>query len=521
MRAYNSAFNKKEFFKAGYFLNALLVRYDPDSASLSALFSFLLCLRNCAAIDAGGPGWREEGRDDWSRLSLPLIKEMIENAMSLAKGFWKGADANLLNLAARALGHLKGDSRACAIIYENLLAFNAGMARAANILREGMAWYTWNEDLVPFNLPFLKLLPPWSVSIVFGKDSPEIRNSLHKWGLNNYEVLFGCEKLDDFGIIVADMQDAPLLKKTVNFDRKLIITHGHGLEYRPWHPYDPHLFIGSTENQTLPFCEYRLEKEQGGELAHLPVSAKCEYAYTGPYYVDNLAARPGFDKLALKNEVAAGLGLNLSPGQKLVLWLDDAMSPREQQIRAINALAEKHLVIFKLIFKPLKPEEEAALAPNARALFGAWNNNRLRFAADFIFCGYSGSTCLSSILLGLRFAPFYAPTIVPAWDPKPKSWRSRLPAALQMIDPSALQIFNASYPYFFNIFEPERLKWAVDDPAYGQWLDAILASLRKKIFGDYDASDPAARMARYICEFASKGTLGADCVGFNKRAGAK
>ncbi len=246
------------------------------------------------------------------------------------------------------------------------------------------------------------------------------------------------------------------------------------------------------------------------KLMELPREMTNQFAFSGPYHLGEWDQKRHTPKEALKEELEGVMGIKFPAGKPLVLFMEDEFLHAGQAVPALEALAKN----VNLVVKPTR----------LGAIPGAflWQDpsyapNLLRFAADFILCGYHSGTLSTATMLGLRAIPYYTPLI--HWDGKRNKFSSHLaympgyfPGKHICVD--IIKDFNKP----LNLMETESILDRITDENYWQEYQKRLPLAQKNIFGDYVIDNAAEKTAKLILQIFNRNSFGKDTAAIGLRA---
>lgn len=464
----------------------------------------------------------EDMREVWKR----LIVLMHENDLPNSSPEWFRTVSGLLSALLRArispfiqyYNNCFIGSQIFSVGKQANIVFNR-----SNLFVSSVAIYVEHAIALNYILAVIRIIPAHLLSIVIGEPEDSAKSALAAMRLDNYLVYFGKHNLKKFTTLFFDQQLFRFGLKDLPISDKKIICYVHGVEadlpaqaanYGPSLLEKTHLAIAASEKQIAPLnrCTIQTDKEQ---LAQIRYTDKCEYAWTGPFQIPDQFWDKQNNKNELKQELSEYLQCDIPSGKPLIVCMDDDYASRKQLFRILNKLSEKCTIIIKYVSK-IRGSESAHLNPKIIVYPElALAPNLLMFAADYIMCGPYGSTCLSSLMSGLAFIPYYSRICFRIQGKK--LIPERLPDSYHFhLKPDPLtantnELFRYKYKYFFDLVDYDQIQSAIFDDWYRNWYADNLASLQEYVFGKFMLKGAAQKTAELIFKFAAEGTIGDDC----------
>lgn len=251
----------------------------------------------------------------------------------------------------------------------------------------------------------------------------------------------------------------------------------------------------------------------------LPAHAdyKCELCYTGPYHIGEFLERRHEKKSQLKAELTEQLGIDIPQDKPLVFMLEDEVCHMGQLAYAANHMAQYATVIFKSLLPATDPRL-TKFNSNVHIIHGPAAANPLRFAADFVCCGYMSGSFTTSVMLGQNVLPYYSRLVRTRSMPRPYFPLTPYNKFITLPEPLLRSAVHVIYSKFYkegkllDLINAETFKNAIQGTEYINWYHSILPSLQKEAFGDYQLEGAPQKTADYIMRFVKEGTVGKDCA---------
>lgn len=371
-----------------------------------------------------------------------------------------------------------------------------------------------------YTVPVVQCLPYFLVDIVIDAETPQDDKFISEYNLGKFRIRKGHYLLKEYKIILTEQHEFSSLHNNLNLrDIKLIILTV-GLDSYLYYQYETSLFIAETEYQTdletFKFHVKNWTRAQREALGTIPHQQKCEYAYSGLYHFGKYLNPAERDKRKLRAELEEMVQRKIPSGKPLIAFFTDTVILHNQSAYGLNKLADSCTIVAK--FLHLSDPIKAMLNPGIIIYDDpSFAPNVMRFAADWIICGFMGGTALSSLALGLPLITVYSRLQLHIGDPKSQifAWDKFLKASHRFPQDYSLWRYYRYWKKHFDILDYQAIKKAIFEPAYLEWYRENIGELQKKIFGQYLLENAPQATAELVLRFASDGTLGNKCNAVN------
>lgn len=372
----------------------------------------------------------------------------------------------------------------------------------------------YGEEL-KYIIPVIKCLPPDFIDIIFPRKT--FQKFISQFGLEKYNIVYGYENLENYDYLIMDTNTFFRNPKLKELNCKLI-GYPHASDATMPGKFLNLLSLALFESQRQMITPMIIPCDPLRNWTPLPdAEYKCELCYTGPYHLGNYLERRLETKSDIKAEVAETLGIHIPQDKPLVFILQDEYCNLKQLAYAANRMAEYATVIFKTLAPITEPYLEK-FKSSVHMLRGNFTPNLLRFAADFICCGYLSGSFTTSVMLGQNVLPYYSRIVYARNMVFPYMHIKRYDDFLDIPEPAFRTAKHVLYLKFYNegklqsLTDAASFKKAILGTEYKDWYQSILPSLQKEAFGEYILAGAPQKMADYIMRFVNEGTLGKDCA---------
>lgn len=378
-----------------------------------------------------------------------------------------------------------------------------------------IALFMYNIKGMNFLDNVLKHIPSYMLDIVVKRHCKyDIEYALDKQ-YDRYNIFVGLEHLNKYNIILTDQWYLNKDLEHFNLSTKKCICYSHSVDSELYSALKCDCGILSSENQYTKknrILPGHLECADRVLLSNMHFKDKCEYTYTGPYHI-NIESMPKTNeqRKELKQQLAERLRVNIDVNSTLIVCLEDEISKANQLIDGLNAISNK----CQIIFKPLRSLNSPLLESldNRVIVFRdeAYAPNLLRFACDYLLCGFKSGTFHSSLMVGVKCIPFYTPLVMCTSTGELCPWSDCLPNGVDPLHNTSSELIYAYWPFYFNILDTDTLIDVFFGSEYSAWFDDNITKLQNLIFGKYDREKADIHTAERILTFAAKGTFGSLC----------
>lgn len=360
-------------------------------------------------------------------------------------------------------------------------------------------------------------MPAASIDIVL-QSSNDTEANIKKFGIENYNIIYGEENLKDYKYVIIDSHTLSKNERINKLDCNFI-GYPHATDACLAGAKMNHLSLAIFASKNQMTTSQILPCAPLPDWYTLPAYAnyKCELCYTGPYHIGEFLEKRPDEKPRIKAELAEQLGIDIPGNKPLVFILEDEICHMGQLAYAANHMSQYATVIFKT-YLPATDRRLAKFNSDVHIFRGPDAPNLLRFAADFICCGYMSGSFTTSVMLGQDVLPYYSRLLC---SHNLKLARFNM-ERYENFTPIPEPIFRSSKHILYSIFYNENklldlvnaksFKNAILGTEYKNWYHSVLPSLQKEVFGDYLLEGAPQKTADYIMRFVAEGTLGKDCT---------
>lgn len=284
----------------------------------------------------------------------------------------------------------------------------------------------------------------------------------------------------------------------------------------------PHFYIMASKGQALAPEKNKVSKETDpekyAEYMSLPKNMVNEFAYTGPYQLNEWCKNRNLPRQQLREMLERKLGACLPKDKPIIVFFEDEYCDRKHIMGGLRKLAPYASIIIKCWSSWVMPDvlgiyrwPDQSYAPNL-----------LRFGADYIMAGYQSGTLSTSTMLGLKIIPYYTDIVyingnwdkavtssytyfLPGQTPNPKV-AAKLPTRI-------MDVLNPP----INIMDTQGIMNRINSSEWWSDYNKRLPGAQKSIFGDYSIDDAPEKTAGLIMRVFEKNTFGKDAVGVRLR----
>lgn len=382
--------------------------------------------------------------------------------------------------------------------------------------KDTIALYSHRIEGLKYILPVLRCLPPDFIDIILG-EKDNTTDTINKFQIGNYNIKYGNENVKDYKYILIDVS-ALMTVKGIKEQNCNFIGYPHATDAR---------LEGVCEYLSLAIFASKNQMTSPKVLSCTPLpdwytlpahaNYKCELCYTGPYHIGEFLERRHEEKIKIKAELAEQLQIEIPRDKPLIFILEDEFCHMGQLSYAANHMTQYATVIFKSLL-PIRDPRLTKFNNDVYMLRGPFAPNLLRFAADFVCCGYMSGSFTTSVMLGQNVLPYYSRLVRRRTMPTPYFPQQPYDKFMSLPEPPFRSATHIIYSKFYtenkllDLANAASFKEAILGTEYKDWYQSNLPSLQKEAFGDYLLEGAPQKTADYIMRFVKEGTLGKDCT---------
>lgn len=385
--------------------------------------------------------------------------------------------------------------------------------RTFPILNEKLCVIAGSPIKLAHILPVLQKLPNELLSFIFIYTSANAKEFLSSAGIYPMSIKHGIKEIANYNILIFDQMYFHDLEK-VNLNGKLAIVYSHGVERDMYRYRQANLCICSSEFQYDISDKALLAPCNKNSIAYIEKidpEYKTEFVYSGPMHLTAYLSHDKEKKTKALIELNNKLGMEIVRDRPVVAFFEDAYGLPSHITYCLNRIVNFCTVIVKP-FDNAKANYISRLSGDIIIYKDpAWTPNDLRFASDWIMCGYRSSTFASSIMLGLNVIPYYSRIVKCKFaNYATTTWSEFMPSFQSHIHHQVDIILRQKWHKYFDLLDVNSIIKAIFDKDYKIFLKNELSKLQKEIFGEYSMEDSSDYLAESILKFACNGTLGKD-----------